>query len=343
MTVSLALRNQPNVGTELRGKILAIAERLGYQPDARVAAWLNTVRAAKARSAIPLAWLTTDTEKDIWHTYAYNSPYFVGAQESCRRLGYTLDELWLREPGMTMRRMSQILYHRGIRGIIVSPPVNHHLGHVNLNWSHFAAASFERGILAPRLHRVSSDYFYNLTLALKRLRRSGYQKIGLCLPQQINRRTNHACLAWLSYFHSQISRPERVPAFVHAHRSIAGKEFYRWMSRYRPDAVVCQHSGMISWIKEAGFAVPDEVGVVHLTMEDDCTDWAGIWGNRREVGAATAELVISLIENNQFGLPAIPRDTLVPGFWKNGRTLLTPKPASFVAPDGDLCKLNRRL
>ena len=80
---------------------------------------------------------------------------------------------------MTMKRVSQILYQRGIEGAIVTHPARH----LRLNWNHLAAVSLEGALLAPRLHRVMSDMFFNLLLALKMVKRSGYRRIGICVDQ----------------------------------------------------------------------------------------------------------------------------------------------------------------
>ena len=82
----------------------------------------------------------------------------------------------------------------------------------------------------------------------------------------------------------------------------------------------------MDWAQAAGFQVPEEIGVVHLGLDDDCLDWAGIFSRKRDIGEATANTVISLLQNNQFGLPKTVMDTVVPGFWQMGRTLLAPKP-----------------
>lgn len=325
MTVSYALRNKPEVSGETQQRIMEIAKSLGYVPDARMSAAMMAVRNAKHREPIPIAWINTDVNRDMWK-YPYMRPYKEGAEGRCASLGYRLEEFWVKEPGMTMRRMSQILYQRGIQGIIVAPPDSIHLGHIRLNWANFASASFDKAIIAPRLYSISSDCYYNLALSLKVLRRHGYTRIGVCLPQLVLRRSSHLSLAAIEQFQSKIPESERIPPIIHLYKSDAGDEFMKWFARYRPDVVVGQHSRLIEWIVSTGAKVPTDVGVVHMALEDDCADWAGIWCNRREIGATTAETVISQLEHNQFGLPSIPREILIRGSWRYGKTLLCPKP-----------------
>lgn len=326
MTVSFALRNRPEVGEKTRKKILRIAAKLGYVPDARLAHRMQQVRDTKSRERLPVAWLDLNEQEGQWRKLKSSIPYLAGARQQCEELGYELQEFRLREPGMSPRRISQILYHRGIQGVVIAPPAHLGLTHLQLDWKYFAAATFEKSIIAPRLHRVAQDHYYNMMLALKLLRRFGYRRIGVVLQQQANRRSYHAQQAAVGYFHSTIPRDSRVPPMVHIHAEIAGKEFPAWLGKYRPDVIVGQHSLIPKWLEAEGLKVPGDIGVIHLSLDDDCSDWAGISARKKDIGAATANIVISLMQNNQIGLPKIPMDTIVQGQWQAGNTLLIPKP-----------------
>lgn len=326
MTVSFALRNRPEVSEKTRSKITRIAKKLGYVPDARLALRMQQVRDTKSRERLPIAWLDLNGVKGVWRAEKSSTPYLLGAREQCEALGYELQEFWLREPGMNPRRISQILYHRGIQGLIIAPPAHLGLTHLQLDWKFMAAATFEKALIAPRMHRVAQDSYYNMMLALKLLRRFGYQRIGVVLQQQANRRSYHAQQAAVGYFQSTLAKPSRIPPMVHIYAEIAGKEFHTWFEKYRPDVIVGQHSRVPDWVRSAGLRVPEDVGVVHLSLDDDCLDWAGIYSRKKDIGAATANIVISLLQNNQLGLPKVPMDTLVQGQWQGGKTLLIPKP-----------------
>lgn len=328
-TVSYALRNHPGIPQPTRERIKKIAHKMGYVPDPRMAFKMDKVRGAKQRATVPIAWLNMDKDRNVWNEKPYLSPYIEGARERCAEMGYRLEEFWGRQPGMTMRRISSILYARGIQGIIIAPSGFQSIGHVRLDWKHFAAVSFDKGILAPRLHRVAPDYFYNMLLSLKILRRAGYKRIGVVLSQITERRSLHAYAGGTAYFHSLVPASERVPPLFYHHRDAIprfGDKFFRWMEKSKPDAIICHDSGMIESLKARGVRVPDDIGVMHLGVEDDVRDWTGIWQRKREIGSQAAEAVISLIQNYRFGLQDPSLDMLVQGRWHAGRTLLVPKP-----------------
>lgn len=324
--VSYALRDHPGIPIDTRERVKKAAGKLGYIPDARMALRMERVRDTKTRASVPIAWLNMDKAQDIWEKKLFLHPYIEGARDRCTEMGYRLDEFWVREPGMTMRRMSEILYHRGIQGVIVAPSAFYSAGHIRLQWKNIAAVSFDKGILAPRIHRVVPDYFYNILLTLKILRRSGYRRIGVLLQQQTDRKSTHLYSAGILYFHSVIPKAERIPPLIDLMKSDFQKKFVAWFTKHRPDVVVCHHSEVIEWLAGLGYRVPQELGVVHLGIEDDVKDWAGIRQRKRDIGASAAELVISLVQNYRFGLPDPSQDTLIQGQWHHGKTLLIPNP-----------------
>lgn len=328
MTASYALRNFPRVSDETRRRIREIAGKLGYIPDARIAENMARTRAAKAREPVPIAWLTLDVERDAWRKFRHLAPFREGAEERANELGYRIDEFYGRAPGMTLRRISDILFNRGIRGLIIAPSLLHGTERLRMDWDRFACISFEKAIWAPHMDRVVPDYHHNMLLALKMLRRSGYRRIGVLLSNHFERRSHHAYCSALSYFHSRISRKEHLkPLLFSVEQSDPSKTkaALDWLNKMKPDAIVCHHSGVPEWLHSLGFRVPEDIGVAHLGIEDDVKEWAGIWQRKREIGAETINQVISLLHNRQFGLPSVPRDIVVQGYWKAGRTLVSPK------------------
>ncbi|MDR1279726.1 MAG: LacI family transcriptional regulator [Opitutaceae bacterium] len=334
MTVSLALRNDPRAAAVTRERIRIVARQLGYAPDARLATWMTRIRETTSRSPVTIAWLNASTKQGAWRRYSYLTPYLEGAEKRCTQLGYKLEEFWLQSRGMTSVRLSEILYTRGINGVIIAPPHDGlGLGHVKLDWQHFACVSFEEKVLcAPQIHRVAQDWFYNMTLALKILRRGGYRRIGVYLEGQAERRSSHALRAAVNYFQQRIPSGEHVPLFINKHPGIMRDSLAAWMRQHRPDAVIGQHSELVAAVSAAGFRVPRQVGVVHLALEDDCADWTGVWACKREIGAMAADAVIARMQKHDYGVPEIRSATLVPGRWQPGKTLLLPKARNIDQP-----------
>lgn len=319
MTVSSALRNSPKVNKATAARVRAAAKKLGYAPDPRLSAAMAGVRGTKQKMLEPIAWLNANENARAFREYAWLTPYRQGAEERCLELGYKLDEFWLREPGMTDRRMSSILMHRGIRGVVVSPAVVPDVTHLRLDWRHFACVSFEMTVLVPRLHRVAPHYHYNILLALKMLRRIGYRRIGLFLHRQEERRSHHTYLASFRYFQSGIAAEEHTKPFIYF--PFDKTALHRWLDEEKPDVVLGHHSMLVNWVRESGRRVPEDIGVAHLSLDGDCENWGGIWQHKRLIGAQAAEQLISMLQNSRLGLPELAYETLVPGEWRFGETL----------------------
>ena len=113
-TASRALKNDPRVCPETLKKIRTLADQMGYMPDPMLSA-LNAYRHASrsAQDHGSIAWITNYPTRDGWRASSCYKLYFDGAAERLSRLGYRLEEFWLQETGMTARRSSQVLFHRG--------------------------------------------------------------------------------------------------------------------------------------------------------------------------------------------------------------------------------------
>lgn len=324
--VSYALQNKPRVSRETREKILKIARKLGYAPNARLSTLMAGVRDANSTGLLPIAWLNTAWEKDAWQRYKFQSPLLDGAKERAAELGYKLDEFWCSERGITMERLSEILYGRGIEGAILTFPARH----FRLNWEHLASVHLGASLLKPKLHEVNSDTYFNLSLALRSLKRLGFRRIGICLAQQVDSASNSSirAAAWNLYY--QATRAQRVPPLFYPPYWIVSRakekhckerDLVAWVKRHKPEVIVGNDNRIVQWLERAGFRVPEDVGVVHLAVDDDVLDWAGIHSRRWEVGRAAVEQVVSLMRNHQFGVPKTPLRIAIRGTWQTGRTL----------------------
>jgi len=154
------------------------------------------------------------------------------------------------------------------------------------------------------------------------LKRLGYRRIGICLSEQVDSFSHHACRSTAYYFHSTTRKPEQVPPlFYGGTPTMEKKQLQAWVRQTRPEVVVGLTNQLVKWINEIGISVPREISVVHLAIDDDVRDWAGINADKREIGAAAAEWVITLLQSHRFGLPKKAMNMLVRGSWCSGCTL----------------------
>lgn len=324
---SYALKNQPGVSPATRERVLRIAKEVGYAPDARIDNWMARVRDAKSKELMPIVWLNTGDEKDAWHRYRFQTPYLEGAIKRALELGYKLEEIWTGEKGITIQRISKSLYSRGVEGVIIPFPVRH----LRLGWDYLASVAIGESLMAPRLHRITADINFNLLLALKYLRRLRFRRIGICMSHEIDIGSRYSVRSTARDLYFSASRRDQIPPLFHQPYWKKGgnpeqkrKEMVAWLKRYKPEVIVGHDYRHRQWVEEAGFRIPEEVGLVHLAVDDDALDWAGINSRRREIGATAVEWLVSLMRNHQFGVPETALTTLIRGSWQAGQTLGTP-------------------
>ena len=170
--------------------------------------------------------------------------------------------------------------------------------------------------------------YFNVRLAIQKLRQRGYQRIGLVYSKYLDEEANGSTRS--GFLFEQEAMPEncRIPILL-LERFKEGRpvEFDNWYHRHKPDVVLCVNPIVRAWLEGLGLSIPGQVGVANLNIVEDLSDWSGIVENHMAVGAAAVDLILSSFSRNEIGLPPRSRKILVPGEWREGATLL-PAPAS---------------
>jgi LacI family transcriptional regulator len=322
MTVSRALRNQSTVAPETRQRIQEIARRLGYRPNPMITALMRYRRTRQASVSVDTIGLVTNfTTRDGWRNVIYNQHLHEGVKAAADHHGYKVEEFWLREPKMTATRMSQILFHRNIHGLIIAPLAVAN-GHLRLRWDRVCAVTMGYSLVWPALHRAAHHQFRSMRLAIRRLRKRGYKRFGLAIRASSDERVDHHWVGGFLAEQCRARRHERFSLLMLADRDWKPDAFKRWYKRQRPEVILSLHPQILDWLRDFDTAVPNDVGFVHLNCPDQSGTFAGIYQNGQQVGSATVDLLVGMLERNESGIPRIPEFVLVDGTWQDGSTLL---------------------
>lgn len=317
MAVSRALRGERGISTKTRERIQREAERMGYRPDPAVSELMGRLRKSRMAGLEPLAWLTTYDHIGGWRSNPGTVEMYRGAAERARTLGYRLEEFSLKTPGMTPKRMSNILYSQGIRGIVLAPLVEH--GAIEgFAWEHFATACCGHSLLGPALHRVSVDQFDVMRLAWSQLTALGYRRIGLCVSANDNERIGRRWEAVQLVEHARDAAEDLVSPMLTDDWN--AKVFLEWFREHRPD-VVLTLSDAQGWMKAAGIRAPRDCGLALFRL-DQAKNVAGVDHRFSEIGAATVELVVSELDANRYGIPRIRKSVSIECLWRDGPTIV---------------------
>ncbi len=309
-TVSRALSDHPRIGRELRGQIKRVAAEMGYAPDPH----LRALAKYRARSKAPefrglLGWLTNFETRDGWRVHEKLS-YFKGARERAKELGYDLEVFWLREPRLRVERLGRILTARGIRGVLLPPqPVAG--TKIALPLEGLAAVSFGHSLVEPDVHVVHHHHYRSMQRLLAELEGLGYRRPGLALAEHFNRSVGGM---WSAAYADDCQSKGRKP------RSLMVGEWrpeplMQWMAKAKPDVVVSEDARVLEWLRQGGVRIPEQCGFALTARHPGHPDCAGIDENSEVVGAAAVDLLTSLVERGETGLPKHPINLLVEGTW----------------------------
>jgi LacI family transcriptional regulator len=329
-TVSLALRDSPKIPAATKQRVLELAQRLGYRPNAKVAelmAQLRLNRQPKDQACFGVISFYETARP--WEESPHFNRIHAGMTERADALGYRLEPFWLRAPGMTHRRLREILDARGIQGLLCfgSPDIDEELPR---DLDQFAIVTQGLSIKTP-LHRVLHNVSNDMWRLLKKVHGLGYRRPGLVIGNYEGVRSAHAYLCvYLGWSQLVLGTPSAIPVLQLS--QVEEKPLVEWLGRHRPDVVIfVHHHDMLAefdrLLRRNRIRVPEDLGVAVISQILEGTDFSGMEANQRLLGAWAVELLVARIMNRDFGIPAHPRVELVDCQWIEGKSL-RPQPAT---------------
>ena len=221
---------------------------------------------------------------------------------------------------LSFARLGKILQSRNIHGILVPPHGSRAVTHPtvsSLDWSRYAVIRFGYSISDFPAHVVSGNHTQSTMLAFRKIRERGYERIGYVC--HLNPSTHSKA----GFLMAQTVLPfkQRLPLFemdVRAPNCL--DSLGRWIQANEPDAILTEMAELPAMLRTLGRRVPEEIGLATTSVLDGNAD-AGIYQNSEEIGRAAVETLVSLIYQNQTGIPKLCREILVDSVWRDGATL----------------------
>lgn len=317
-TISRALRNDLEISKAMRDRAHALADTMGYKPDPMLNALAHYRRGrVQTPIAAELAWLNHWPDPKKLRSFKEFNLYWKGAFEEAERCGFRLEEFVLTSD-MSLDRLEDILRARNIRGILLPPRGESAPDYRNFNWDDFCIVRFGHSFAYPHAHLVSSDQLTDGVIAFENIWKNGYRRIGLVTSTKMHTRFGAGFL----FGQMKWCPGTRLPALVlkQERSKDDGRVLKAWLKANRPDAILTDVSELRGLLFDVGYKIPRSLGLAVLSVLDGNAD-AGIDQNSYEIGRAAVQLVISLINHNECGVPKICRELLVEGEWVNGGTL----------------------
>jgi LacI family transcriptional regulator len=318
--VSLALRGHARIPAETRERVLVAARELGYRPNPMFSHLMRSVRATgPMRTRATLGILHGFAEPQPARTIPYHAEWVAGARQRAESLGYAIDELWMKEPGMSARRLSEIIRARGISALLIAP-LPERRG-VQLDWEHFTAVTAGYSLVAPRLTRAVPNHQQAMLVCLQQLAARGYRRVGLAVEKRMDPLARFNLAAPFEWFQSRLPRITPVPVLELAGAPRAA--FVRWLRRHKPEAVIVTNRAQTEWIRAEKRVTPDDIGVVCTSRTVAPADYCCVDHQPRRLGAAAVDLLIGQMSRGEVGLPANPKTVFTDVAWFEGKSLRT--------------------
>lgn len=322
--VSLALRNSPKISLATRRRVRRLAERNGYRPDPAIVTMMSHLRKTQAlRQQACFGVISFYDDPQPWERSRHLTRLYEGMKVRAEQLGYRLEPLWLRAPGMTYRRFCGILDARGIEGLLCfgSPDLEQEFPK---ELDHYAIVTQGLSIVTP-LHRVTSHFFNDTVHVLNRVYDFGYRRPGLVVGRYEEVRSGHAhTAAYLGWCEYRLGPRQGLP--VQLVDQVEEAALLEWLGQHRPDVLIFVHlSDMVEQLRQVlrrnQIRVPGTLGVAVLSHVLEGTDFSGMQQNQSLMGAWAVELLAARITNHDLGIPANPRLEMVESDWIEGATL----------------------
>jgi len=317
-TVSLALRDHPRIPKATRVRIQETAKQLGYRVNPFVSAFVaSRNRRGRARQAV-LGYISADAPQHGGRNAVKSyTDLFEGAHERAEELGYGLEHFWLGDPRLTRQRFNQITTTRNIHGLLLAP-LNVHSVTLDVDWDRFSVVAYGYSIQEPHVHRVYPDFYHGILDALNRCRAAGYQRVGLVLDENTDRKSDHL---WLSGYLMEQRLTAGVtqiePLLMRGWNEVA---FAAWHARFRPQVVLGLNvilGAAHVWAHDRGpsYARKLRFVLLNVTNPEAPERLPGVLLDRRRVGATCIDQIVGMIHRNEKGVPMRAQHLLVESGW----------------------------
>jgi DNA-binding LacI/PurR family transcriptional regulator len=313
-SVSLALRNQPSIGRETRGRIQALARKLGYTPDPALVKLMHHLRARQQRKiAASVCFLTTRSPRaeDI-----FCDLLLEGAIAAAQQAGFSYQVAHVDPEKPSGDQFKRMLRARGVEGLLLMPMADVRPLDALVDWREFSVVAATRSVTSPVFDQVVPDHFRNVSTICQHLKAAGFRRPGLVIEWQHDVRCGYlltAAMAWHGVYGGL------SPARAHRYERLEPEAFRRWLREEKPDVLLAALDRVAGDIHES---MPEgNLPVVTCSARPTSAGTfplSGTFDSPRQIGVVATEILARKIAVGQRGIPAQPNTTLISGEWVNG-------------------------
>lgn len=170
-------------------------------------------------------------------------------------------------------------------------------------------------------HLITNNRHQIIRLALNKVKEYGYQRVGLVIDRELDRRSNHDVVAHFMFYQSRQPLEDRVEILYG--ENFDSKQLARWYREHKPEVVLSMNNTVLDWLQDSEIEVPNQVGFVSLSNSPSYTKgYTGVDERSDLVGAAAIDVLTAHLIRNEIGKPEHRKLILLEGSWIDGQTLI---------------------
>lgn len=334
MTVSRALRDDPDVASATREKVQEMAKALGYVPNPKLARLMSEIAHSRSKAAVlgELALITTNDTESGWKKYYHQSACFEGAKEEARAYGYNILPVWALSRRFGKGRLSEFLWSRGVDGLIIMPMGKQMIGKaLDIEWERFSSVQIGATLSEPKLNLVRHNHYDGMLQTLLEMEHLGYERIGLCFSGESDVRSYHR---WASaYLYWRTIRgfsKETLPSFHYTAGDVDPQAFKAWLKSHSITGIIGMDTELMPVCAKLGIKIPADLGFSVLDRPGDDSQLAGIDQIAFQLGRMAVDLLMVAVRKGAKGIPPHPAHSIIEGKWVPGKTVRTVNPSAAV-------------
>jgi LacI family transcriptional regulator len=316
-TASYALRGSPKVSAATTDKVRMAAEKLGYRLSVPVSQWMRALRTRSDQQTWEKIYYVIPEEP--WRENRYAKSYFEGGRKRAERHGYELEPMVFDPREMSDKRLSDIIWSRGVRGLVIGP-LRKDKRELHLTWEKFAVASFNLYEGTAHMDRAANDYYGSVVTTMRQVYARGYRRVGMVLYRYLDEAYELSLTAAYRRHGEEMEGLETVPPLMLNTDTFDVETFKLWFREHQPECVIAVHC-VLPFLDAMKLQVPEDVGYASMNRVSATRDCAGLQHDFERMGATAVELVISQLNRDSIGPVEYPTTVLLRPEWIDGPSL----------------------
>lgn len=307
-TVSLVLRNSPNISPATAKRVLEAARKIGYRRDPLLDAYNQHRMGVLPHKTSPvIAWVCDlDSKEQMERLEPYRS-FWLGAKAAAEHLHCRLEPFLLGKNQLSPERLNGILRARGITAMVLAA-LKPRTSRLAFTWEDYSAVKIESPHLPWPGYSICCDQRQAARLACRRLFELGATRIGLVLDP------GHGLWDGRLFCSGYLLEQQRaggsvlIPPLVLPVGAEPLPALRGWIAKHALDGIIADSPGIRSLLPScAGEGCVPFFAALDVTGQPP--ELVGILPDHPRAGAQAVEQVVSLMRANQRGLPSAASTT----------------------------------